>query len=137
MNPRPRSAILTYFSLFSSVGTLLCCALPSLLILFGLGAAVASFLSFMPWLVALSHHKILVFAVSGILILLSFLYTYLLAPKLQRECAAPALSENAPSACATASRFSKALLWCSAVIFLIGCFTAFILGPLLSHLDHA
>src|SRR5713226_4111981 len=31
-------AFLSYLSLFSSVGTLLCCALPSLLVLAGLGA---------------------------------------------------------------------------------------------------
>ena len=52
-----RSALLSYFSLFTSVGTLLCCALPSLLVLFGLGASVASMLSFLPWLVTLSRHK--------------------------------------------------------------------------------
>ena len=54
-----RSAVLSYFSLFSSLSTLLCCALPSLLVLFGLGASVASTLSFLPWLVALSRHKVL------------------------------------------------------------------------------
>src|ERR1035438_3544864 len=43
-----RSALLSYFSLFTSLGTLLCCALPSLLVLFGLGASVASALSLMP-----------------------------------------------------------------------------------------
>jgi len=37
-----RSAVLSYFSLFTSLSTLLCCALPSLLVLFGLGASVAS-----------------------------------------------------------------------------------------------
>jgi hypothetical protein len=38
---RKRSALLSYFSLFTSLSTLLCCALPSLLVLFGLGASVA------------------------------------------------------------------------------------------------
>ena len=37
-----RSSLLSYFSLFTSLSTLLCCALPSLLVLFGLGALVAS-----------------------------------------------------------------------------------------------
>jgi len=50
------SGLLSYFSLFSSVGTLLCCALPSVLVLAGLGATVASTLSALPWLVVLSHH---------------------------------------------------------------------------------
>lgn len=34
--------ILGYLSLFTSLGTLLCCALPSLLVALGLGATVAS-----------------------------------------------------------------------------------------------
>jgi hypothetical protein len=37
-----RSGVLGYLSLFTSLGTLLCCALPSLLVLLGLGATVAT-----------------------------------------------------------------------------------------------
>ena len=59
---------LQYVSLFTSVGTLLCCALPSLLVLFGLGATVASVLSEAPWLVTMSHHKHWVFLIAGLLI---------------------------------------------------------------------
>jgi hypothetical protein len=44
-----RSAVLSYCSLFTSLSTLLCCALPSLLVLFGMGGSVASTLSFLPW----------------------------------------------------------------------------------------
>ncbi len=62
-----RSWVFSYLSLFTSLSTLLCCALPSLLVLFGLGASVASFLSFAPWLVSLSRHKSWVFTISGAL----------------------------------------------------------------------
>jgi hypothetical protein len=65
---RSRSGALSYLSLFTSLGTLLCCALPSLLVLFGLGATVASALSEAPWLVAMSHHKNWVFLVADVLI---------------------------------------------------------------------
>ena len=41
---RRAGGVLSYLSLFTSFGTLLCCALPSLLVLVGLGATVASFL---------------------------------------------------------------------------------------------
>jgi uncharacterized protein (DUF924 family) len=37
-NTGTRSGLLSYLSLFTSFGTLLCCALPSLLVLLGLGA---------------------------------------------------------------------------------------------------
>lgn len=52
--PRPLEG---YLALFSSVGTLVCCALPALLVLSGFGATVASLLSAAPWLVTLSRHK--------------------------------------------------------------------------------
>ena len=122
---------LSYFSLFSSLGTLLCCALPSLLVLFGLGATVATVLSQAPWLVSLSRHKIGVFLLSGVLIGGNFLYVYWLGPKLQIRNA----SCEPGGACQSASRFSKAVLWFSATVYLIGCFSAFLLGPILMYFE--
>jgi hypothetical protein len=129
---KERSSVFSYLSLFTSLSTLLCCALPSLLVLFGLGASVASFLSFVPWLVTLSHHKTWVFAISGTLILISIVQSYAIAPRLRmrREvCAA-----DDPS-CDNASKVSKVVLWVSAVIYAIGFFSAYLLGPILSRID--
>jgi mercuric ion transport protein len=126
---RRTSGAFSYLSLFTSFGTLLCCALPSLLVLLGLGATVASFLSAVPWLVALSRHKGMVFAVSGILIGGNLLYVYAIAPRLQEE--GGACPADAPEACRSASRFSRVVLWISAVIYTIGAVSAFALGPLL------
>ena len=126
-----RSGWLSYFSLFTSISTLLCCALPSLLVLLGLGATVASVLSSLPWLVTLSHYKGWTFAVSGVLIALSFVNMYYLAPKLRaEECEA-----DDPNACAEVSKLSKVLLWVSAAIYAAGFFVAFVLGPILTKLD--
>lgn len=128
-----RAVVLSYFSLFSSASTLLCCALPSLFVLFGLGASVASMLSFLPWLVALSRHKVLTFSISGALIACSFLNTYYFLPRLrQDEC-----NPDNPEACAEASRLSKILLWASAAIYAVGFLVAFLLGPILSKIDNA
>jgi mercuric ion transport protein len=128
-----RSSLLNYFSLFTSLSTLLCCALPSLLVLFGLGASVASALSFMPWLVTLSRHKQWTFSVSGVLIALSFVNMYYVAPRLRpAEC-----SPDDPSACEDASKLSKVLLWVSAGIYAVGVFVAYVLGPILTKLDHS
>ena len=124
-NSSRHESALTYLSLFTSFGTLLCCALPSLLVLIGLGATVASFLSAVPWLVALSHHKNWVFAVSGLLIAGNFAYVYMLAPRL--TCPPGA------DACAQARRTSRVILWISAVLYSTGAFTAYILGPLLAR----
>lgn len=128
-----RSALLSYFSLFTSLGTLLCCALPSLFILFGLGGSVASLLSFFPWLVSLSRHKNWTFLLAGALIGLGFVNMYYIGPRLRaRQCS----SEN-PSACADASTMSKVLLWISALIYSAGFFVAYVLGPVLTRLDNA
>lgn len=128
---RISSAVLGYFSLFGSLGTLLCCALPSVLVLAGLGATVASTLSALPWIVTLSHHKILTFAVSGTLIGASFVNMYWFAPRLRMRSCSP---EN-PGGCEEASRLSKVVLWFSATLYAAGFFVAFVLGPILARLD--
>ena len=130
-NSGRRSALLSYFSLFTSVGTLLCCALPSLLVLFGLGASVASMLSFLPWLVTLSLHKQWTFTVSGLLIALGFFNIYAIAPRLKAD----ATCEPGDSACGDASKVSKIVLWISAVIYVVGFFVAYVLGPILTRFD--
>jgi mercuric ion transport protein len=128
-NQRRTSGVLSYLSLFTSFGTLLCCALPSLLVLLGLGATVASVLSEVPWLVTLSRHKSVVFLFSGILIGGNLFYVYAVAPRLQAGGAV--CSPDAPGACSSASRFSRVVLWISAITYCFGAFSAFGLGPLL------
>ena len=131
--PRSRGGGLSFLSLFTSLGTLLCCALPSLLVLFGLGATVATVLSEVPWLVTLSHHKRWVFIVAGLLIASNLVYVYVIAPKLQMRNGA--CDANDPGACQAASRFSRIVLWCSVGVYLVGVFSAYILGPLLVRFD--
>jgi mercuric ion transport protein len=124
-----RNGVMSYLALFTSVGTLLCCALPSLLVLLGLGATVASFLSAVPWLVTLSHHKNWVFLISGALIAGNVGYVYILAPRLRDAVAA--CPPEAPESCETASRAGRVILWVSVVLYCIGAFSAYALGPLL------
>jgi len=131
--PSLRSGALSYLSLFTSLGTLLCCALPSLLVLFGLGATVATVLSEVPWLVTLSHHNHWVFLVAGLLIVSNFIYVYRIAPKLQAR--GGACDPGDPAACQTAGRLSRIVLWSSAGLYSLGCFSAYALGPMLIHFD--
>lgn len=133
MRLREHENRLGYLSLFTSLGTLICCALPSLLVLLGLGATVASLLSAAPWLVTLSRHKVWVFGLASALIALNFLYVYRIAPRLQAT--QPTCSVDDPDPCATASRLSKVLLWVSTAIYAIGFFVAVVLGPILVWLD--
>lgn len=127
-----RAALLNYFSLFSSFSTLLCCALPSVLVLLGMGTAVASVLSAAPWLVSLSRHKAWTFSIAGVLIAGSFVMTYGIAPRLRQGEHCDAAD---PSTCGEVSRLSRILLWGSAVIYSGGFFVAYLLAPILNFMD--
>ncbi len=127
-----RAALLNYFSLFSSFSTLICCALPSVLVLLGMGTTVASLLSAAPWLVSLSRHKIWTFSIAGTLIALSFLVTYLIAPRLRQG---EACNADDPTTCGEVSKLSRVILWGSAVIWSCGFFVAYLLGPILERMD--
>ncbi len=127
-----RAALLNYFSLFSSFSTLICCALPSVLVLLGLGTTVASLLSAAPWLVSLSRHKIWTFSIAGTLIAASFVMTYVIAPRLQ---AGEACIADDPTTCGEVSKVSRFVFWGSALIWSGGFFVAYLLGPILEHMD--
>lgn len=51
--------------LFTSFSTLLCCALPALLVSIGAGAALAGIVSTVPQLIWLSEHKVGLFIFAG------------------------------------------------------------------------
>jgi mercuric ion transport protein len=128
-----RAALLNYFSLFSSFSTLICCALPSVLVLLGMGTTVASLLSAAPWLVSLSRHKIWTFSIAGVLIAMSFVMTYLVAPRLRQGEVCDA---DDPTTCVEVSKVSRVILWGSAIIWSCGFFVAYLLGPILEQIDH-
>ncbi len=58
-------------SLFASSGTLVCCALPALLVAIGAGASLSSLISFFPDIVWLSENKAVVFMFAGLMLSLS------------------------------------------------------------------
>ena len=58
-------------SLFTSAATLVCCALPALMVSLGMGAVLAGLVSDFPQLVWLSKHKVEVFGLAAILLLLA------------------------------------------------------------------
>jgi len=107
-------------SLFASTSTLLCCALPALLVMLGFGAVVAGAVSSVPFLVPLSQNKEWVFLFAGILIGLNWVFI----KRIERQV----LCED--TACETASRFSTVVLWISTGLFLIGFFVAFLAFPM-------
>lgn len=124
--PEKRSNIkdssVTIFTLFTTTGTLVCCAIPIIFVTLGLGATVAAMTSAFPFLIVLSQHKIWVFAFSGLMLAVSGWLMY----RPGRSCPTdPALGQ----ACSTAHKWNKRIYWSSVVIWSIGFTAAYILLP--------
>ena len=58
-------------TLFASSSTLICCAIPALLVTLGAGATLSSFISIFPKIVWISEHKIEVFTFAGVMLTIS------------------------------------------------------------------
>jgi len=119
-----RQTILPSLSLFTSVGTLLCCALPALLVTLGMGAALAGFVGAFPWITAVSEHKTIVFAVGGVLLLMA---AFMQWRARNAPCPADPLKAKA---CARLRMVSWGLLGFSILIYVIGFFFAFLAADL-------
>jgi len=112
-----------WLTLFASTGTLLCCALPIVLVTLGLGAAVVSLTSAFPFLITLSQHKVWVFAFSGIMLGLSGWLMY----RSGRRCPTdPALG----GLCNRTQVWNRRIYWMSVAIWGIGFFAAYLALPL-------
>ena len=113
-------------SLFASSSTLVCCALPALLVAVGAGAALSSLVSAVPQLVWLSERKEILFAVVAVMLLA--------AGSLQwRNRSAPCPTDpRLRSACLRTRRTSWGLYLFSVGVFVVGAFFAFALPALMS-----
>jgi hypothetical protein len=109
----------SWFGLFSSFGTLLCCAIPSTLVLLGFGATMASFLGNFPQLIWLSENKGYVFGFSFFMLGISYLG--------QRYAQSQVCPIDKKDDCEKTKDWSKPLFWGSLAINIIGSFYAFIL----------
>lgn len=115
-----RPTLLPLFSLFTSVGTLLCCALPALLVTLGAGAVLAGVVSTVPWLVALSQYKAITFGVAGLMLLAAGVSRYL-----ARNAPCP-IEPDAARVCMRLRRVGAWLYWLSVAVYVVGFFFAFI-----------
>lgn len=111
---------LAFLSLFTSVGTLVCCALPALFVVLGFGAAFAGFIGNVPQLIWLSENKLWIFAVGAVLIFAGGVLQWR-----AKKLSCPIDSELG-NACATTRDWSRVTYLASVTIYLIGAFFAFI-----------
>ena len=119
LNNLYKQTVFPVLSLFTSIGTLLCCALPALLVTLGMGAALAGFISVAPWITVISEYKIFIFVGAGILLILSSYFLWI-----NRNAPCPTDAKQA-KACALLRKFSLYTIIISIVIYIVGFFFAF------------
>tara|TARA_B100001778_G_C18256334_1_gene480178 strand:- start:204 stop:584 length:381 start_codon:yes stop_codon:yes gene_type:complete len=120
-----KQTIIPTLSLFTSIGTLLCCALPALLVTLGMGATLAGFISTAPWITTISNYKGTIFIAAGIMLLCS-------AAMQWRARYAPCPADPKQSrACTRLRKISWFILGTATVIYIIGFFFAFLAADIL------
>jgi hypothetical protein len=117
---------LSLLSLFTSGGTLICCALPALFVSLGAGAVMASVVTSVPQIVWFSEHKLVVFTFAGVMLSISGFLQWK-----ARSLPCPSDKELA-ELCNKTRVNSLRVYFFSVSVFLIGGFMAFVAPWLVS-----
>ena len=123
---RPPSTWPAFLSLFTSTGTLICCALPALLVSLGAGAVMAGLIEAVPQITWLGKNKALVFAIAGALLAVSGAWQWY-----ARRLPCPADRAQA-DACARARQVSRIVWGLSVAVYATGFFFAFMAAAIFS-----
>lgn len=114
------SAWSSWLTLFASSGTLLCCALPALLVALGAGAALSSLIAVVPGLVWVSEYKVEVFTFAGLMLAGSGLLQW-------RNRTAPCPVDPAlRQACLRTRKMSARVYGISLAVYVVGGWFAFV-----------
>ena len=113
--------LVNYLALFTSTGTIFCCALPALLVSIGAGAALSSLISIFPQLIILSIYKIPIFIGAFIILIISGIMQYQ-----TKSMPCPADKKQA-YACMQARKVSMIIYVASVGIFIVGLLFAIII----------
>jgi hypothetical protein len=113
-------------SLFATSGTLVCCAIPAVLVALGAGAALSSLVAVFPQVVWLSEHKEGLFIFAGVMMVASGVLQW-------RNRTAPCPTDPAlRDACLRTRKVSRVVYGVSVAFYLVGGWFAFV-QPLLSE----
>ncbi len=119
-----KQGFVNYLTLFSSMGTLICCALPALLVSLGMGAVLAGVVGQVPALVWLSDNKSMVFSFAGLMLIANGILMW------KNKDAPCPIDPDLRAACITGRKTSKYIYFASVGVFLIGGFFAYVLPAL-------
>jgi hypothetical protein len=116
----------SWVALFASSGTLICCALPALLVAIGAGTVLSSLVATVPGLVWISEYKEAVFGFAGIMLAASGVLQW-------RNRFAPCPVDPAlRNACLRTRKTSARIYLISLLVYLLGGWFAFV-QPLLQR----
>lgn len=122
--PLPQARSAAALSLLLSSGTLVCCALPALLVLLGAGSVLATLLTWFPSLALLSRQKTLLFVMASLALLLA-------GAALARGSRLPCPSDPSQARrCRLRLQQARWLYGLSCALFSIGFLAAFVLPRL-------
>ncbi len=125
---RLKESSVTWLTLFTTTGTLVCCAIPIMLVTLGFGATVVAMTSVFPFLIVLSKYKLWVFAFSGLMLAFSSWFMRWTG----RSCPAdPQLA----ALCERTRKWNRRIYWSSVGLWGIGFFAAYLALPLRMALD--
>jgi hypothetical protein len=120
-----KNKLADYLSLFASSGTIICCALPALLVSIGAGATLSSLFLIFPQLVAISIYKTQVFIGAFTMLVISGVLQYR-----ARNLPCP-IDEKKADACIKAKRLSLIVYFVSVGFFITGLTFAYLVPSLM------
>jgi mercuric ion transport protein len=120
-----RESLLPFFGLFTSISTILCCALPIILVTLGMGAVFASLTANFPFIIWLTEKSIYLFSIATILLLVSGYFIFIK----QQSCPA---DKKIAKMCNKTKKFNKIIWWVSVIILITSFFFKYILILLIS-----
>lgn len=120
LGARTTSGWFSWLSIFTSTGTLVCCALPAALVAVGAGASLATLVGVFPQLIWLSEHKVALFLAAGVMLAIAGALQFR-----ARYAPCPADPQLAAE-CERARRISMHVYRVSVLIFATGYYFAFI-----------
>ncbi|MDA9818072.1 hypothetical protein N9C35_03435 [Flavobacteriaceae bacterium] len=115
-----KESLLPFFGLFTSISTILCCALPIILVTLGMGAVFASLTASFPFIIWLAERSTYLFFIAAIILLIG---GYFIFAKLQ-FCP---VDKELAKICNKTKKFNKIIWWLSVIILVISFFFKYIL----------
>ena len=116
---------LSYLTLFSSTGTLLCCALPALLVTIGAGGVMVSIYTNVPGYITFVQNKNLLFVLVAVLLLINGLILWL-----NRNASCPVDAKKA-EVCMKSRKLARIIYFISLGIYFIGFFFSYLAAKLI------